>query len=363
VDLDRKMSAVKPRPHLISALMSDPTLIHQVAETTSQRDRDALDQSVVQLLFQFLDARSIALYRIVHDGAIERVSRSLVMQREQVAPDPAPTEVTCELPVLSEMPTWQQCVSAGQELTQLTLPNGLHRALFAVNGSREVAGLFEIDTDKQMEPRDSELVRGILKILTNQLSLLDYGERDELTGLLNRKTFENRFDKRFHRRGEPQRRALATRNTPEKCWLGLLDVDRFKSINDTYGHLFGDEVLLLVSQIMVRTAGRRDRVFRFGGEEFVIMLEEDSQEAAHAAFERVRAAIDAHEFPQIGHVTVSMGYTQILPHDVPATCMERADAALYFAKRNGRNNTRQYEALIASGDLVGKSNNDDFELF
>src|ERR1700753_3970114 len=126
-------------------------LIHQVAETTSQRDRDALDQSVVQLLFQFLDARAITLYRIVHDGPIERVSRRLALPREESAPEPAASEVTAELPVLSEMPTWQQCVS-GREVTHLTLPNGLHRALFAVNGSREVAGLFEIDTDKQMEP-------------------------------------------------------------------------------------------------------------------------------------------------------------------------------------------------------------------
>jgi diguanylate cyclase (GGDEF)-like protein len=356
------MSAVKPRTRLIGSLMSDPTLIHQVAETTSQRDRDALDQSVVQLLFQFLDAYAIALYRIVHDGPIDRVSRRLVMQREQVVPDPGPSEATAELPVLSEMPSWQQCAS-GQEVTQLKLPNGLYRSLFAVNGCREVAGLFEIDTDKEMEPRDSELVRGILKILSNQLSLLDYGERDELTGLLNRKTFENRFDKRFYKRGETHSRQPAARGPSEKCWLALLDVDRFKSINDTHGHLFGDEVLLLVSQIMVCAVGRRERVFRFGGEEFVIMLEEDSEQAALEAFERVRTAIDVHEFPQIGHVTVSLGFTQILPHDVPATCMERADAALYFAKRNGRNNTRQYEALIASGDLVGKSNNDDFELF
>ena len=171
------MSAVNQRTHVLGSLMSDPRLIHQVAETTSQRDRDALDQSVVQLLFQFLDARAITLYRIVHDGPIERISRRLMMQREQTTPDPAPSEATCELPMLAEMPTWQQCV-AGDELTQLTLPNGLHRAMFAVNSSREVAGLFEIDTDKRMEPRDSELVRGILRILSNQLALLDYGERE-----------------------------------------------------------------------------------------------------------------------------------------------------------------------------------------
>jgi diguanylate cyclase (GGDEF)-like protein len=345
-----------PTKRLTSGL-SDPALIHQVAETTSQRDRDALDQSVVQLLFQFLDARTITLYRVINDGENQRVSRRLVIERELGVVTPAVGEDTEMLPMLSESPVWEQCL-ARDEVVQLRLANGLHRGLFPVIGSRDVAGLLEIDTQSSMAQRDSELVRGILRILRNQLSLLDYGERDELTGLLNRKTFESQFDKL----GEAQR-LRPTKDEPDRRWLGLLDIDHFKSINDTYGHLFGDEVLLLVSRIMVRELGGKDRVFRFGGEEFVIMVQESTQVAAHAAFEGIRSAIDTYAFPQVGHVTVSLGYTEIAPRDVPATCMERADAALYFAKRNGRNNSRQYEALIETGDLVGKETDDNTELF
>jgi PleD family two-component response regulator len=73
--------------------------------------------------------------------------------------------------------------------------------------------------------------------------------------------------------------------------------------------------------------------------------------------------MEAHSFPQIGRVTISLGYTQIRPHDVPATCIERADAALYYAKRAGRNNTRDYDALVAEGSLEDKDKAGEVELF
>lgn len=337
--------------------MNDPALIHQVAETTSQRDRDALDQSIVQLLFQFLDARKIALYRVVQDGVQQRVSRRLVLERGRGAPQLTSCDDPDTLPMLCDTPVWAQCI-ARDEVLQFTLPDGLQRALFPVVSTREVAGLLEIDTRQALAPRDAHLVRGILRIFRNQLSLLDYGERDELTGLLNRKTFESHFGKMG-----AKRRAYRGGGEAQRRWLGLLDIDRFKSINDTYGHLFGDEVLLLVSRIMVNSLGGKEGLFRFGGEEFVIVVKEETDAAARETFDSIRAAIGAYAFPQVGHVTVSLGYTEVLAQDVPTTCMERADAALYYAKRNGRNNTREYEALIASGELVDKRNDNDAEFF
>jgi diguanylate cyclase (GGDEF)-like protein len=142
-----------------------------------------------------------------------------------------------------------------------------------------------------------------------------------------------------------------------------VDIDHFKSINDSHGHLFGDEVLLLASQIMARTLRSSDQLFRFGGEEFVIVLESLAPGGARRAFDRVREAVATHLFPQIGRVTISLGYTQIRPHDVSATCIERADAALYYAKRAGRNDARDYEELVAAGDLARRGAGGDVELF
>jgi diguanylate cyclase (GGDEF)-like protein len=137
----------------------------------------------------------------------------------------------------------------------------------------------------------------------------------------------------------------------------------FKSINDSHGHLFGDEVLLIVSQILKRSFRGADQLFRFGGEEFLIVLDHATPAGAQVALERFRVAVESHTFPQIPRVTISIGYTQILPHDVPTICAERADDALYYAKRNGRNRLCSYEALVTSGDLKTKSSVTEIELF
>ncbi len=104
-------------------------------------------------------------------------------------------------------------------------------------------------------------------------------------------------------------------------------------------------------------------MFRFGGEEFVIVLDAASAEGAGAAFERLRGAVADYRFPQIGRVTISLGFTQVQPGDSPAAAIERADAALYFAKHHGRNQVQQQERLIADGLLVAKALNAEVELF
>jgi diguanylate cyclase (GGDEF)-like protein len=166
------------------------------------------------------------------------------------------------------------------------------------------------------------LISGVLRIVRNHLELIDYGERDTLTGLLNRKTFESQFDK--------LRRELASsaRASAEGCWIGVVDIDHFKAVNDGYGHVIGDEVLLLVSQIIRRSFRSDDRVYRFGGEEFVVLLRDTPEAATAGAMERLRAAVEAHRFPQLGRVTVSIGWTRIRPHDAPATAIARAAGAL-----------------------------------
>ena len=174
-------------------------------------------------------------------------------------------------------------------------------------------------------PRDVQLVGAILRILKNHFALLDYGERDTLTGMLNRKTFEKRFEKLRQRLVALD----AAHPTKEPSWLGLVDIDKFKLINHSHGHLFGDEVLLLISQLMQRCFRGADHLFRFGGEEFVIVLDNATELGAQIAFERLRAAV----------------------------------AALYYSKNHGRNNIRNYEALVAAGELTAKDRCAEAELF
>ncbi len=292
------------------------------------------------------------------DGGAKRVARRVEVARDGTERGAVALEPLADLPALSQVPAWQSC-AGGDRFVQGAGPDGSIESLFPVHGQSGVVGMLSIASTQPLPPRDVDMVRGILRIIENHFALLEYGERDTLTGLLNRKTFEAHFDKLRQRLCNPRDGNPAT----EPSWLALVDIDRFKSINDSHGHLFGDEVLLLISQLMQHTCRGTDSLFRFGGEEFLVVLDHASAGGVQIALERLRAAIGSHIFPQIGSITVSVGYTRISATDVPTTCVARADAALYYAKSHGRNNVRNYETLVAAGELHVQDRDTDAEIF
>jgi diguanylate cyclase (GGDEF)-like protein len=146
-------------------------------------------------------------------------------------------------------------------------------------------------------------------------------------------------------------------------WLAMLDIDHFKQVNDSYGHLIGDEVLILVARLMKTTFRSYDKVYRFGGEEFVVVLRSASHDAAIAAVERFRANMESHQFPQAGRITVSVGLTEIQSADTPAAACERADQAVYYAKHHGRNQVCSEADLVRRGLLTVEAKVGDIELF
>jgi diguanylate cyclase (GGDEF)-like protein len=336
-----------------------PRIIESVGKATSHRDRDELDAALAQMVASFLNARVVTVYRIVEDGDVRRVARQISLARDGTQLGPEDVNEIEHLPTVSSELAWRECVLL-HDIVHDEAPAGRGwRSVFPLDGEGGVIGMLEVIADEGMRSREASLVTGILRIVRNHLALLDYGERDTLTGLLNRKTFETSFGKLLARSNRLSRDPTSC----EPSWLAVVDIDHFKSINDNFGHLFGDEVLLLVARLIRNTFRGADRLFRFGGEEFVIVLDRAGTAGADAAFERLRIAIQDHLFPQVGSVTVSIGYTQIQAHDVPASCMERADAALYHAKRNGRNQSHRYERLLECGKLQAKQARSEVELF
>jgi diguanylate cyclase (GGDEF)-like protein len=108
-------------------------------------------------------------------------------------------------------------------------------------------------------------------------------------------------------------------------------------------------VLILLARLMRSSFRYDDLQFRFGGEEFIVVMKAPAQGDAHIGVERFRQKVEAYAFPRVGKVTVSIGYVQILSNDVPVVALGRADAALYYAKQHGRNMSCNYEQLIAKG--------------
>jgi diguanylate cyclase (GGDEF)-like protein len=343
------------------------SLLTSVAATTTHRDRDELDRAVARLLMEFLDTHSVRLLRLITDGSVRRVEQRVRMDQQDAQPTPVTPNPDGDPPLLTDFPAWEECVLRSKVVADTTT-DGRCTTVFPVSGEREVVGILVIETSAPLASRETDLVLGILGIVRNHLALLDYSEIDTLTGLLNRKTFEGYFDKLRRRMqagaSAESQAAASVPETAEPSWLALIDIDHFKSINDRYGHLFGDEILLLVSRLMRRSFRGADQLFRFGGEEFVVVLDQTNEPGAWVAFDRLRVAVEAYAFPQVSRVTISIGYTRIKPHEVPAMCLERADAALYYAKSHGRNRVYNCEALAAAGELPAKfQHGGDVELF
>ncbi|BBO83880.1 hypothetical protein DSCO28_44460 [Desulfosarcina ovata subsp. sediminis] len=167
-----------------------------------------------------------------------------------------------------------------------------------------------------------------------QEKLAEMSVRDELTGMFNRRYFlQEALD----------REIFGVRRYGHGIALCMFDLDHFKSINDTYGHLCGDAILQAFSHILDKGIRKYDVACRYGGEEFAVILPDTSLEKAVNLCERFREQVDQHEFTyenQTIHITTSVGVTALSPGAGTAIgkdLVERADRALYRAKESGRN--------------------------
>lgn len=186
------------------------------------------------------------------------------------------------------------------------------------------------------------------KVKQGQERLLALATIDDLTHLYNRRYFFHRFLQEFERAKRYQR--------PLSCLI--LDIDHFKLVNDTYGHLAGDRVLQEIAQILQRQCRRSDLVGRYGGEEMIILLPETDADGALAIAERIRELIKNHTIRngqgQAIRVTVSVGVAHFPGPALPALStpdiiVQHADDALLQAKRRGRNRTVLSEAAAWQG--------------
>lgn len=154
--------------------------------------------------------------------------------------------------------------------------------------------------------------------------------KDPLTGINNRASMEQHLSH--------QVMVAARHGTP--LTVLMIDVDLFKTVNDTYGHIVGDLVLTSIADGIVKCTRNSDIVFRYGGEEFVVVLTNTNTAGAQLLAERVRSAVEAMEIDASGvkvAVTLSIGIAHWEPGDGSVDLMERADKMLYRAKMRGRN--------------------------
>ena len=319
------------------------SVVHRIADFTSQRDACQLAECLLATVQELFAPRWAALYSV--DPAEDDSVEFCAGMHAGVLADTPPAE------------------SFDTLITQCNV------AVLPMRGrSGRLIGYLVLKRGRALGMAEQHLADDLFRIYDNTACLLREAQFDRLTGLLNRHTFETQLDRVL----EMARRTSRRVNPPngegapqvQRFFLGEIDIDHFKGVNDRYGHLYGDEVLLIVAQMLKANFRKSDLVFRFGGEEFVVIVVADDVERATLGFERLRKRIESHCFPQVGRITVSTGLTEIREVvDAPVHILGQADQALYYAKNHGRNRVCLYEALVQEGQLLPFQAVDDVTIF
>ena len=341
------------------------SLLNHLVEITGHRDHDLLDISVLTALLNMIGvhrARVMELFQARGDLLL-RPRVWIIDGKVHTADDDTSTSEFVGEPIV-DYPGLVACIAQRKNRQEEERPDGQHALWIPMWQNDKVSTCLEVVHKEPFTPQMLQVMEGILSVYRNYQSLLDYSERDSLTGLLNRKTFDEKFSRMVSRPQEPlpqdddERRLGETKSQ----WLAVIDIDHFKRVNDEFGHLYGDEVLILVANVLRSSFRSQDRVFRFGGEEFVVLLRSATLADAQVVFERFRENIEQHSFPQIGQITVSVGFASI-SQQTPVIILGHADQALYYAKDHGRNQVCQYEALLAQGHLHADRTSESVEFF
>ncbi len=333
-------------------------IVNQIADLCGLRDRYALDDAMVRLVY-LSGKGAISAVRVLREVGDQEAVHCLT-RAEFDAKKMSPTRVPAwkdwrELPALADFPARLQAHTQRTTVQVQGLLGTPYLTVLPVGETVPVVNLLELESDKPLPEPLLRAVEGLMRVYNNLESMLDYGEKDALTGLLNRKTFDGAFLKAAVEMNTPDDLGPADRRTvhsQDGYWLAVMDIDHFKRVNDNFGHLIGDEVLLLMARLMRASFRFYDQLYRFGGEEFVILMRCATPDDAAGAVERFRARVQEHLFPQVGHITVSVGYAALRDNDTPGSAFDRADKAVYYAKAHGRNQVVSYQSLVASGELV-----------
>ncbi|WAR46763.1 GGDEF domain-containing protein [Methylomonas rapida] len=334
-----------------------PNILKKLGAMTAIRDTYMVEQSLLRTLGPLLGVLETSFYRVEDNGDVIRAlyhSRKVVEKQgaKRVVDNIEEVSNEQEIPdilrnLFESVRLLRKCCSRRSENNLLIC--------YPIYGKNELVGYFVFQRDREVTPVEDAIVQGVLEVFTNYFDLLDTSQRDQLTGLLNRYSLESNLDRLWSilaarqndSKGEQDKRIVK----PECYWICVLDIDHFKKINDEFGHVIGDEVLIIITRLLESSFRQSDLLYRYGGEEFVAIIAANDLDAATQALERARHKIEKFEFPQVGHITISGGFSCADLSVLPQEIFNRADSSLYAAKKAGRNRICFYDNLVAEGVL------------
>ena len=340
-----------------------------LVDLTRQRERRAAEISLVNAIAEAIEVTSVMLLRPPYADNADHFDVAVNLAATSGTGDTRQYQLLDEPVSIERDDALVDCFDNGHSLS---VDVGSHsvRTLIPTRRGARVDGVVCIESTAALAEQQ-QTIEMIVAIFSNHQSLISDFEQDALTGLLNRRAFDTRFAQMLREQRQSKQTLVGTPQVREKryagpdstAWLAILDIDHFKLVNDTFGHLFGDEVILAIAQKMREYFRNSDLLFRFGGDEFIAILEPTPVSMAQLTLERFRRQIANHKFPQLGRLTISVGFTRVAEHDYPAHILECADQALYYAKASGRNRVCEYADLVKRGRLRDEQLSGSIELY
>lgn len=318
-------------------------VLNSVASLISQRDSDLLDFSLVKTIFTFANISDALIIKV------DRASRPISLIKFETGFCKKIESNESVDSIIIEAVIQARKIERDEYAMKF---DGVHLNIFHLTSARGADSFLVIRSNDSLNPNQLLAVQGFSQIYKNYFALLTDSQRDQLTGLPNRKTFDDYIVKRRNYNEFITFDSRENERTGCLSWLVLIDVDNFKRINDDYGHLYGDEVLIHVSEILVSSIRDCDFAFRFGGEEFVLIINADNHQDCRAAVERIRENVAKKIFSNIGSVTISLGVAEFDMAEFYLTIIDNADKALYKSKQTGKNKSTFYSDMLKSGEVV-----------
>ena len=310
-----------------------------IKELTTQKNKDDLIQSfikVFELTFLNSRVRVFELCRIRIKG--DRKNHLVAINTQ---------DYDHSIEIDDKEDPLNRCISDRKSVALDQISNNITTHIYPIFSIKKVIYITEIEMSV-FDDSTKAFIEQLIVIFNDLVNLLHSKDHDPLTGLLNRMAYNDLMNVI---EVEPEKHISYASDQKPFTAIGILDIDFFKRVNDNFGHLIGDEVLLIFSQIIKTVFRHNDLLFRYGGGEVVVILKDVDPGQAGKVFERCRHEIEKHEFPKVEHVTASIGFAIIDEYISPHIIVDRADMALYYAKENGRNRVCCYDGLVKSGSL------------
>lgn len=338
------------------------TFIEHVVRLTDHRDRDLLELTLSKALVDLLPLDRIVIARVMRE---EGVSRWLEVARLDAKGggrviDPSRVDFQT-LVKLEDAPDRLKCLESRERLEIAWAgpqgPRITMLPLFSDSRAHD-SGVLELHSGDALSPDSLLVVDALRQIYRNMYTLLEFSDRDALTGLLNRKSLDDAFytavledldainTMKAMDDAEGQERR---HRVPANYWLGSVSIDDFDMVSEKQGVAITQEILQRVARIMSNTFRTYDRLYHFENGCFGVLMHCPDEALVLSAFERFRVTVEKTNFVQVGQVTVSCGFTTVNVDDSPESAIEHTKLAVDFSRRGGGNKVCSHVGLVRRG--------------